>query len=286
MTGSTAGPSAPFDATESRAQIRGAELAYTDAGRGPLAVYAHGVTQSRASETASGLFDWAPVVAAGRRLVAYDARGHGQSTGDPVPAQYTWPQLAEDLLALLDQLAGASPVAGIGSSMGTGTLLHAAVAAPGRFDRLVLTAPPTAWASRAAQADLYRRGADLVETRGPRLFAELAASAPVPAVFADLPSFPPAPDVSEKLFPSVLRGAADSDLPAEAALATIDVPVLILAWAGDPGHPLSTAERLAALIDSARLQVAETGAQLARWGALTADFLGPGEAARTGAGGG
>ncbi|EIV91570.1 alpha/beta fold hydrolase [Frankia sp. QA3] len=285
MTGtSTAGPSAPSDPTESRAHVRGAELAYTDAGAGPLAVYAHGLTQSRASETASGLFDWAPVVAAGRRLVRYDARGHGQSTGEAIPAQYAWPQLADDLLALLDQLAGAAPVAGIGSSMGTATLLHAAVRAPGRFDRLVLTAPPTAWASREAQAGLYRQGADLVETRGPGLFAELAASAPVPAVFADLPGYPPAPDVSEKLFPSVLRGAADSDLPPEAALATIDVPVLILAWAGDPGHPLSTAERLAALIDGARLQVAETGAQLARWGALTAEFLGSGEQAR-GAGG-
>ncbi|WP_261575804.1 alpha/beta fold hydrolase [Frankia gtarii] len=278
MTGHTAAPNAPSDAAGSTAHVRGAALAYTDAGAGPLAVYAHGVTQSRASEAASGLFGWAPVVAAGRRLVAYDARGHGQSTGDPVPAQYTWPQLAEDLLALLDQLAGASPVAGIGSSMGTGTLLHAAVAAPGRFDRLVLTAPPTAWASRPAQADLYRRGADLVETRGPGLFAELAAAAPVPPVFADLPGFPPAPDVTEELFPSVLRGAADSDLPPERALATIDVPVLILAWAGDPGHPVATAERLAALIDGAQLQVAETGAQLARWGTLAADFLAPGQA--------
>ncbi|WP_256789656.1 alpha/beta fold hydrolase [Frankia sp. AvcI1] len=276
---STAGPGAPSHPAESHAHVRGAELAYTDAGAGPLTVYAHGLTQSRASEAASGLFDWAPVVAAGRRLVRYDARGHGRSTGDPVPAQYTYSQLAEDLLALLDQLAGPAPVAGIGSSMGTATLLHAAVAAPGRFDRLVLTAPPTAWATRPAQADLYRRGADLVETRGPALFAELAAGAPVPPVFADVPGYPPAPDVSEKLFPSVLRGAADSDLPAEQALATIDIPVLILPWAGDPGHPVSTAERLAALIDGAQLQVAETGAQLASWGALAADFLGSGRGA-------
>ncbi len=50
------------------------------------------------------------------------------------------------------------------------------------------------------------------------------------AVFADLPGYPPAPDVSEKLFPSVLRGAADSGLPAEQALTTLDLPVLILAW--------------------------------------------------------
>jgi len=41
--------------------------------------------------------------------------------------------------------------------MGTGTVLHAVVKAPGRFERLVLTAPPTTWEARAAQAEIYER---------------------------------------------------------------------------------------------------------------------------------
>jgi 3-oxoadipate enol-lactonase len=75
--------------------------------------------------------------------------------------------------------------------------------------------------------------------------------------------------------PSILRGAADSDLPDEAALSALALPVLVLAWTGDPGHPLETAERLTALIDGARLRTAEDGEQLAQWGEITADFLGP-----------
>jgi pimeloyl-ACP methyl ester carboxylesterase len=253
--------------------VRGSRIAWTETGSGPLAVYAHGLTQSRAAETSSAMFDWSPVAQAGRRLVRYDARGHGRSTGTPDPPGYAWPNLALDLLALLDELSPGAPVGGIGSSMGTGTMLHAAVAAPQRFDRLVLTAPPTAWATRVAQADLYRAGADLVGQLGPQAFADLAAQAPVPDVFAGLPDFPPAPDVTAELLPSVLRGASVSDLPPEEAIAALDLPVLVLAWAGDPGHPLSTAERLTALIPGAALRVARTTAELHEWGRLSADFL-------------
>jgi 3-oxoadipate enol-lactonase len=260
-------------AAEQTSIVRGARIAWSEAGSGPLAIYAHGLTQSRASETASGMFDWSPVARAGHRLVRYDARGHGRSSGSPDPSQYSWANLAQDLLALADQLSPDAPVSGIGSSMGTGTMLHAAVAAPRRFDRLVLTAPPTAWATRAAQGDMYRAGADLVEQQGPQALAAMAAQAPVPEVFAGLPDFPPAPDVNAELLPWVMRGASSTDLPAENAIAELDLPVLILAWAGDPGHPLSTAERLSTLIAGSRLEVARTTADLRDWGRLSADFL-------------
>ncbi len=267
--------------------LRGARLAYSEEGSGPAVVYGHGLLQSRATERASGMFDWTPVVAAGRRLVRYDARGHGESTGTPTPASYTWPHLADDLLALLDQVVGPEPVSGIGCSLGTATLLHAAVREPGRFDRLVLTAPPTAWASRAAQADLYRLAADLVARQGHGALAELTARSLAAAAFADLPAppaRPSAPAVGEELLPAVLRAAAASDLPAEQDLTALDMPVLILAWAGDPGHPVSTAERLAELIAGSRLHIAESGAQLHQWGVTAARFLTPAAALRTPAG--
>lgn len=275
------------DPVNATVHIRGARLAYSDEGSGPVVVHGHGLLQSRATERASGMFDWTPVVAAGRRLVRYDARGHGESTGTPTPASYTWPQLAGDLLALLDQVAGPEPVSGIGCSLGTATLLHAAVREPGRFDRLVLTAPPTAWTSRAAQADLYRLAADLVETRGSGALAELAARSLAAPAFADLPGLPgqpSAPAVGEELLPAVLRAAAASDLPTEQDLTALDLPVLILAWAGDPGHPVSTAERLAELMADARLHVAESGAQLRQWGVTAARFLTPAARSRTPAG--
>jgi 3-oxoadipate enol-lactonase len=257
------------------ARIADADIAYSDRGAGPLTVYAHGLTASRAVDSGLGWMDWSPVVAAGRRLVAYDARAHGGSSGVATSEHYTWSHLAGDLLALLDVWTTSAPVSAIGSSMGTGTVLHAAVRAPERFDRLVLTAPPTAWETRAAQAGMYLAAADLVEQRGLDAFTALAAQAPRPAVFADLESYPPTPDVPADLLPSVLRGAAASDLPDPEALRRIRQPVLVLAWAGDPGHPVSTAERLAALLPDARLEVAGSTADLRDWGAKAAAFLGP-----------
>ncbi|MCU1691915.1 MAG: hypothetical protein JWM64_1006 [Frankiales bacterium] len=261
--------------TARTAEVAGAEVAYSDFGSGPLAVYAHGLTASRSVDAALGWLDWTPVLQAGWRLVAYDARGHGASSGAPVPEDYTWSALAGDLLALLDVLAPSGPVSALGSSMGTGTVLHAVLRAPERFDRLVLGAPPTAWQTRAAQAGTYLGAADLVEQQGAEAFAALVASAPRPAVFADLATFPPVPDVAPALLPSVLRGAAASDLPDPQALRTIVQPCLVLAWDGDPGHPVSSAEQLCALLPDAQLVVARSPAKLRTWGARAASFLSP-----------
>jgi len=49
--------------------------------------------------------------------------------------------------------------------------------------------------------------------------------------------------------------------------------VLLLPWVGDPTHPLSTAETLAATLPDARMDVAESAADVDRWPALVADFL-------------
>jgi 3-oxoadipate enol-lactonase len=188
------------------------DLAYAVAGEGPPFVWAHGLTSSRANEDRGGLFDWSPVVAGGRQVVRYDARGHGRSGGSPDPEAYRWPQLATDLLALLDELGIERAAAG-GASMGCATLLHAAVRAPERFDRLVLVIPPTAWATRADQADQYEASARYVEARGKAAWMAAAEEAPRAAIFADLPPFPFTADIPEDLLPSVLRGAAASDLP-------------------------------------------------------------------------
>jgi pimeloyl-ACP methyl ester carboxylesterase len=73
------------------------------------------------------------------------------------------------------------------------------------------------------------------------------------------------PDVPDALLPSVFRGAALSDLPAPEAVARIEIPTTILAWVDDPGHPLSTAESLAALLPQATLTVARTPDDVETW---------------------
>ena len=48
---------------------------------------------------------------------------------------------------------------------------------------------------------------------------------------------------------------------------------LILAWTGDPGHPVSTAEALGELLPDTRLHLASTAEELAGWSGLVGDFL-------------
>ena len=251
--------------------VRGTQIAYDDVGSGPLVVRLHGLTGSRAADDATGAFDVDPLVRAGRRVVRYDARGHGRSGGGVDEGEYAWPNLALDLLAFLDALGAGRGVGAVGASMGTATLLHAVTVAPERFDRLVLTCPSTAWQSRAAQADVYRAGATFAERNGKDAFVAAGRALPRPSVLAEVPEGPV--DVDEALLPTVLRGAASSDLPAQETIAAVRVPTLILAWNGDPGHPVSTAARLHELIRGSALAVARTPAELRTWPVRSLRFL-------------
>jgi pimeloyl-ACP methyl ester carboxylesterase len=255
--------------------VRDTALAWSESGRpsrpGRTAIWAHGLTSSAGGQEQAGMFDWSAVTR-DHRLIRYDARGHGRSGGGPDPEQYTWQNLGHDLLGLLDAVHGDESVAGIGSSMGTATLLWAAVTDPRRFHHLVLTTPPTAGAVRAVHVAAYRAGADLIEREGLAAY-EQASTGPPPAVLSGLADARTAMAVSESLLPSVLRGAARSDLPADIDLRALRIPVLVLAWSGDPGHPLSTARRLATAIPGAELHIADTPAQLRDWPRTAADFL-------------
>ncbi|MFE3292259.1 alpha/beta fold hydrolase [Rhodococcus sp. NPDC059234] len=242
--------------------VPGAELdvELSDEGGHPV-VQLHGLTSSRHRDRVMEL-DLGRGLS-GTRLLRYDARGHGRSTGRAVAEDYRWPVLADDLLRLLDHWFPGEQVHGVGPSMGTGTLLHAAVRDPGRFAGLTLLVPATAWQTRAAKADDYRRDAALIEEQGLDAFlgADLAAAHP-PAT-AGAPET--VPDVAEHLLPSLFRGAALSDLPAPDEIATIGAPTTVLAWTDDPAHPVSTAQALVDLLPRATLEVAHTPPDLARW---------------------
>src|SRR5262249_8819901 len=104
-------------------------------------------------------------------------------------------------------------------------------------------------------------------------YQAVTGHAPVAPIFQDLPGYPSAPEIDQRLLPSALRGAASSDLPGRDVIATLGMPVLVLCVVDDPAHPLSTGEELAALITDAELHVAHTREQLRRWGGLAAAFL-------------
>ena len=77
--------------------VPGARLAteYSDEHGRPV-VQLHGLTSSRARDRVLDL-DLGRGLS-GTRLLRYDARGHGSSTGCAVPDDYRWPNLADDLL--------------------------------------------------------------------------------------------------------------------------------------------------------------------------------------------
>lgn len=243
-------------------EVPGAELAVamSDEGGHPV-VQLHGLTSSRARDRVLNL-DLGRGLS-GTRLLRYDARGHGRSTGRKVPDDYRWDNLAQDLLRLLDRWFPGERVHGVGPSMGTATLLHAASVEPDRFTGLTLMVPPTAWETRSDQAAIYRAAASLIESDGVEAFLSTTrGSTPPPAAVGAPETWP---DVPDALLPSLLRGAGLSDLPAPEDVARIDVPTTILAWVDDPGHPLSTAEHLAALLPHATLTVARTPGDVEAW---------------------
>ncbi|MFT4188897.1 MAG: alpha/beta hydrolase [Aeromicrobium sp.] len=250
--------------------VPGAELdvEVSDEGGHPV-VQLHGLTSSRARDRLL-LLDLGRGLS-GTRLLRYDARGHGRSTGRAVPQDYVWPVLADDLLRLLDHWFPGERVHGVGPSMGAATLLHAALLDPDRFSGLTLLVPPTAWETRAARADEYRRLADVVEAGGLVGLAAADRHVPPPAA-AGTPET--RPEVAEALLPSVYRGAALTDLPQRSALAGFHVPTTVLAWTDDPGHPVSTAEALVELAADARLRVASTPEELQTWPGVLREDVG------------
>jgi pimeloyl-ACP methyl ester carboxylesterase len=251
--------------------VRGVDLSVTDTGAGPAFLWGHGFGSSVSVE-AGYMIDW-DRLAARHRIVRWDARGHGRSGGTDDPADYRWADLGRDLVALADAIGVDRFVAG-GVSMGAATALHAAVQAPERIAGLVLVLPPTAYETRAAQAEEYTNGADLVEEGGVDAYMEHQQAQPIPEIVGPIAElYHVTPDVAVDLLPAVLRGAGASDLPPPEQLSTITAPTLVLAWTTDPGHPLSTAELLAERLPDVELSVARELSAMGTWTDQVERFL-------------
>jgi pimeloyl-ACP methyl ester carboxylesterase len=114
-------------------QIPGGHLAYTDVGSGPPVVLLHG----------GGLDHrmWddqvEPLAAAGFRVLAVDARGHGRSSTPSSPFRHT-----DDLAALLTAL-DVGPAALVGVSMGASTALDTVLEHPALVRAVVISGAGT-----------------------------------------------------------------------------------------------------------------------------------------------
>jgi pimeloyl-ACP methyl ester carboxylesterase len=117
------------------------EIALLDwGGEGPLALLHH------ATGFCAGV--WAPVaerLSAHYRVIAMDARGHGESSKPEGADCYHWEFFGQDVLGLAEVLAAEHPdgrvALGIGHSIGGSSILMASAERPDLFERTVLVDP-------------------------------------------------------------------------------------------------------------------------------------------------
>src|SRR4051794_3969966 len=114
----------------------GARLSGEEAGEGPPIVLLHGLTATRRYVVMGSK----ALERGGHRVVAYDARGHGRSRPAPEPGAYGYDDLADDLLAVLDD-RGLDRAVLAGASMGAHTLVRFALERPERVAGLVIATP-------------------------------------------------------------------------------------------------------------------------------------------------
>jgi pimeloyl-ACP methyl ester carboxylesterase len=239
-------------------------LAVQEDGEGPTVVGLHGLTATRRYV----LMGSRTLERSGRRVVLYDARGHGASTPPP-DGDYSYGALAGDLAAVLDALEIEHTVL-VGASMGAHTALRFALEHPERVSALALVTPgydPEEPPLRLARWDALARG-----LREGGIDGFIAAY--------EFDRLPAAWRASVELVIRQRLGAHRS-LDAEAlsavprsppfgswqALAAIAIPTLVVASRdeSDPDHPLALAQAYAGAIAGARLVVEDEGRSPIAW---------------------
>jgi pimeloyl-ACP methyl ester carboxylesterase len=166
-----------------RARLGDVELAFDLDGSGPRLVWCHGLASCRAGDR-----DVIDGLARHFTVLAFDARGHGDSSPVTDPTAYTYAALADDLAGLLDH-AGWNGAVLAGASMGAGAACRLAIEEPSRATALIMARPGSAGgpASERLQT-LFRLGAEAIRAGG--IEAALAFLLTIPEARAQLEDDP------------------------------------------------------------------------------------------------
>ncbi|WOH38601.1 alpha/beta hydrolase [Thalassotalea fonticola] len=249
-------------------------------GEGEVLVWGHGLTASIESEDLLDIFQWHKF-SKEAKLVRYDARGHGKTQASNSPSDYHWKNLANDMLSVANEVGVDTFIAG-GQSMGCATTIYSAMLAPKRIKSMILMNPPTAWHTRAEQGKLYHKLATVGGLLGGRILAKLMARKPERLLPAWLVAakkeniqgvFEGIKPIKRKTLSNLFKGAALTDLPSKEELKSINLPTLILAWTGDPSHPVETATELHQIMANTELYIADKYSDLQHWPQLIRNFV-------------
>jgi len=210
---------------------------------------------------------------AGRRVVLYDARGHGSSSPAPSPGEYTYVDLVADLRELLDAL-GVERAVLAGVSMGAQTIIGFALANPERVAALALITPafdPRASPSpeRLARWDALAAG---LQTGGPDGFLAAYGTSELPErwretlirVIRQRLSLHEHPEAVADAMRALARSRAFQAL---SELERIAAPTVVVAShdEADPDHPYTVGQAWAEAIRGARLASEEPGHSPLAW---------------------
>lgn len=232
---------------------------------GPAIVLLHGLTATRRYVVMGSRL----LERAGFRVIAYDARGHGESSPAPDAAAYRYPELAADLARVLDHHAVERAVL-VGNSMGAHTSAAFALEQPERVAALVFTTPAYRGEPAADLAE-WDALADGLERDGVDGF--LAAWKPaVGERWRDTVQTVARQRLERHHHPAAVAAALRA-VPRSRPfggleeLARIEAPALVVGSRddADPGHPLAAAEAWATALPRAELAVEEPGASPLAW---------------------
>jgi pimeloyl-ACP methyl ester carboxylesterase len=229
----------------------GLSFNYADTGSGTPFVFQHGL----GGDVGQPFDLFRPP--AGFRLLAFDARAHGQTRPLGDEDKIGLASFADDLLFFLDYLGIDKAVIG-GISMGAAVALNFALRYPQRVLGLVLSRP--AWLDRARPETVYWCSmiAGLIRQHGAGRGKELFLASPEhaevlresPDVAGSLARQFDSPRAEETV---VKLERIPSDAPCRSLdeLKSIRVPTLVLANRQDPVHPLEYGEILSRAIPGA-----------------------------------
>jgi len=204
---------------------------------------------------------------AGHRVLAYDARGHGESD----PAQpYDYASLSSDLLGVLDD-HGIERAVLAGASMGGHTALRFVLDHPDRVAGLVIITPAYEPGERTdfTHWDALARG---LREGGVEGFVAAYGEPDVPEAFRENVLTVLRQRLGRHEHPEAVADALEQvprsePFDAVADLGAIAVPTVVVASRDevDSGHPLRVGEAYAATIPGAELVVEEPGKSPIAW---------------------
>jgi len=244
----------------------GVTLRGDDDGRGPAILMLHGLSATRRYVVHGST----ALERDGYRVIAYDARGHGESSPAPSPDDYRYDQMAADAVRVLDD-RGVQQAALVGMSMGSAVAAAVALGHPDRVQALVAITPAHLGAPTADPARWERLAVGL-EHGGPDGFVQAYGDPGVDPASLTLIRTVMRQRLARHAHPGAVaaalratpRGAA---FDGEQALAGITCPTLVIGSRDrlDPEHPLRVAERWADIIPGAEFVVEDDSESPLAW---------------------